>query len=564
MKIPKEQEARVEFIKEILAKCQYTQNDRQTRDKRLRQWFLYGSDGLASARFNKILPSCELLTSFLYAQETTRFSVETGSGAHPAEAEKAEVLSRRIAEVWHDGNGDKMFQNVVLWGNVAAQVVKILWIPGKDGKGGEVKYYQIESANFGVLREDMSSLDDQDAMMHTFRMSKSELRRILLLGGMSEATVDQTLSEVSGTLRKEPQDQTNFVGKLIISQSQPNTIGGIAGMGTLDMTRDPMVDDELVAMAELWVWDDDENDYRVFTIADDDLVVFDRDNPTVDGEHPFALVVQEPIPNYIWGNSIVERLVPLQMWRESRLKDIDIAWKRQLRPPVVATGGIMGINDEKYAAFLRDGGVISSQMAGAKLDPMIPELPQETFSEIDYIDRMFEETIGLTSIMMGQGEEGVRGEGHASMLASMSGARVKQKALLIEAALEKIAQFTLKLIQLEDKTVLHTEEGENFSAAQFTDEYSVKVAAHTSGPIFASSLKSDALMLHDKGAIDNRTLIEMYDPPMAPVLLQRLRERENQQKQEMDEAKQVAATLPPEQKAGFWERLLGIGAGKKS
>lgn len=559
MKIPKGMEDRRTFIKDVLDKCLNTQGDRQTRDKRLRQWFMYGNDGTKVARFNKVLPACELLTSFLYAQETTRFSVELGTAGSPTESEKSDILSRRIGEFWHDGNGDKIFQSVVLWGNVAAQMIKMQWIKG------ELKYYQMDSCNFGVLREDVTTLDEQEAMVHSYRITKSELRRILLLGGKlpgedsKVSSVDELLDQMSVTSSQTQATDESFIGRLVISQSTPNMVGAIADMGSIDMTRDPVVKEDLVRMAELWVWDDDASDYRVFTIADDNFVVFDRPNIFVPHESPFVLVVQEPIPNYIWGNSVVERLIPLQMWRESRMNDIDTAWKRQLKPPMLATGGMMGINDEKYAAFLREGGVISSQLPGAKMEPVIPKLPEETFSEIQQIDQMFDETIGLTSIMQGQGEQGVRGESHANLLASMSGSRVKQKALLIEAALEKIATLTLKVLQQEDKTLLHTDSGETFAAAQFTQEYSVKVAAHTSSPIFASNLKQDALMLHGQGVIDGETLIELYDPPMAPVLIQRLKKQEQQKQQQLQ---QVAQMLPPEEKAGFFARIFGGGGGK--
>jgi hypothetical protein len=148
---------------------------------------------------------------------------------------------------------------------------------------------------------------------------------------------------------------------------------------------------------------------------------------------------------------------------------------------------------------------------------------------------MFEETSGISSVLSGKGEQGVRSAGHASQLARLGSSRAKKRALVVEDSLEKMATLYLKLMQSYDPSVLKDTEGGKFIPAQFTKDYVVKVDAHSNSPIFMEDLRSLAFNLFKAGAIDKESLLDLLDPPMKQLLKQRLKTLEAK-----------AAAVPPQ------------------
>jgi hypothetical protein len=63
-------------------------------------------------------------------------------------------------------------------------------------------------------------------------------------------------------------------------------------------------------MYELWVWNDETEDYQVITMADPDVFIYDRTGKEMflKGELPFVQVCPNPQFDYYWGQSEVQRL----------------------------------------------------------------------------------------------------------------------------------------------------------------------------------------------------------------------------------------------------------------
>ena len=68
--------------------------------------------------------------------------------------------------------------------------------------------------------------------------------------------------------------------------------------------------------------------------------------------------------------------------------------------------------------------------------------------------------------------------------------------------------------------------GNKFIAAQFTDDFVVKVDAHSNSPIFMEDLRDLAFNLFKAQAIDKESLIDLLEPPMKDLLKQRLKRAE--------------------------------------
>jgi len=184
---------------------------------------------------------------------------------------------------------------------------------------------------------------------------------------------------------------------------------------------------------------------------------------------------------------------------------------------------------------------LATDMPNAKVEKLAPSLPPDLFKEIGEIDLMFEEASGIVSVLQGRGEAGVRSSGHASQLARLGSSRAKKRALVIEDSLEKLATLYLKCMQAYDKTHLTDTEGRKFIPEQFTKDYVVKVDAHSNSPIFMEDSRKLAFELFQANVIDKESLLDLIEPPMKQLLLERLKKMEAKQA----EAQQQQQQQPP-------------------
>ena len=155
-------------------------------------------------------------------------------------------------------------------------------------------------------------------------------------------------------------------------------------------------------------------------------------------------------------------------------------------------------------------------------------MPPDLFEVIHEISAMFEEVSGIGNVLQGKGESGVRSAGHASQLARLGSSRAKKRALIVEDSLEKVATLYLKLMQQYDPTHYKDTEDVPFIAEQFTNDYVVKVDAHSNSPIFTEDTKQLAFNLFKAGAIDKESLLDMVEAPGKQLLKQRLKKMEAQ------------------------------------
>jgi hypothetical protein len=511
MLIPKNHDLREAFYDDLVQKCFVSIKEREARNGYLRSYYLRGaSPDAPQAMFNKIFPSIDALTAFLYAAETTQFSVVIGSSVENSEAKKIPALSSALNDSWHDSNIDLVFSEALNWSLVySSTFIKLIW---KNG----IRAYMVEPHTMGVLREDVPYLSQQQAVCNRYWITKSELEyRIKDLPRRKEI-----LDRITDG-RKEQSDMPSGVQRIILSSSHPNMSGSsIAPLHDFDQYSPKMAED-LVEMYELYVWNDEIADYQMVTVADPGVVIYDRQNTFLIGELPFVQVCPNPLYNYFWGMSEVSLLAGLQDWRTKRMQQISELLDKQVNPPHSFIGASQ-VPDEMMRILNRPGGLFMSNDPMAKVEEFKPVIPADTFTEIGAIDEMFIEILSLQNVMMGKGEVGVRSKGHASELARLGSSRAKKRALIIEDSLEQLASLYLKMLQVYSDIRYIDEDGVPFTAEQFTKDYMVKVDAHSNSPLFVEDLKQTAVDLFKAKAIDRRTLIEIMRPPMMQVMLERL------------------------------------------
>lgn len=529
MIIPSNALEREALYLDLMQKCLVSREERKADYSSLRSWYLFGAGPEESpAHYNKIYPHIDQVTAFLFSADTTRFSINLGASVHESEHTKVQALTSALNDKWMDSNGDQVFSMAMTWSLVfSTAFVKLVL------RNGGIHPYMVEPGSIGVLREDTPYTDRQEAMVHTYYITKSDLAR-RLYGHPKRRSIMDRINATQHPVSQVPEG----LDRIVMSQTNP-TIYGTVNLDLYGYNRmKAMVAEDTVEMRELYLWNDETNDYQVITIADPDVIIYDRPNEQmfIKGELPFIQITPNPQYDYYWGQSEVQKLIYLQQMRNKRMTEILDLLSKQVNPPT-ALMGFTGILDEKNFALNRAGGLLSNDMAQGKVERLAPEMPADLFREIDAIDAMFSEASGISSVLSGRGEQGVRSQGHASQLARLGSSRAKKRALVIEDALEKMATLYLKLMQAYDRTHYRGTDGQKFIAEQFTKDFMVKVDAHSNSPIFMEDMRQLAFNLFKAGAIDKESLLDLLDPPMKQLLKDKLKKQAQQPQGEPSEAK---------------------------
>ena len=520
MRIPSAPEAREDFYLDIIAKCLVSRDARRGDYTTQRAYYLFGAGPEEPpAYFNKINPHLDQLTSFLYSSETTRFSLQLGASVHDMEQRKTPRLTQALNDEWLNSNADQVFSTALTWALVYnTTFVKLVYNNG-------INPYLIEPDSIGILREDTPYTDRQEAIVQTYYMTKSELYARLY----SHPKRDDIVKRITTGTRVQESEIPEAVNRIVMSQTNPTIYGNI-NLDLYGVNRyKAQVAEDTVEMTELWIWNDDTSDYQVVTSAAPGIIIYDRPGASLflKGECPFVQICPNPLPTYFWGASEVQKLMQLQTLLNVRWVEILDLLSKQVSPPTALTG-FSGILDEKNFALNRAGGLLSSDMPNAKAERLAPQMPPDLFEVIHEISAMFEEVSGIGNVLQGKGESGVRSAGHASQLARLGSSRAKKRALIVEDSLEKVATLYLKLMQAYDPTHFKDTEGVPFIAEQFTNDYVVKVDAHSNSPIFTEDTKQLAFNLYKAGAIDKEALLDMVEAPGKQLLIEKLKKREKQ------------------------------------
>jgi hypothetical protein len=533
MRIPDDPIQREYFYNDLVDKCSVSIQERTGTYDSLRSYYLFGAGLDASpAYYNKIYPHIDQLSSFLYSAETTRFTISLGASVNKHEQTKIPSLTGALNDDWLNSNADQVFAQALNWALCYnSTFIKLIQ---KNG----LHPYMVDPRCIGVYREDTPHTDRQEALIQIYYITRSELYARLYSHPQREALLARLQMGQS-----QENQVPDGIQRLILSATDPTMYGNvnlnIAGM----QQYKARVAEDTIKMTELWVWNDMTEDYQCVTIADPNVIIYDRagESMFLKGELPFIQLCPTPQYDYYWGISEVARLVFLQDMRNKRMQEILDLLSKQVSPPT-ALIGFTGLLDEKNFALNRVGGLLSTDMPNAKVEQMAPSIPNDLFREIAEIDQMFEEASGIVNVLQGRGESGVRSAGHASQLARLGSSRAKKRALIIEDALEKMATLYLKAMQAYSDRIYTDDQGDKFIANQFTKDFVVKVDAHSNSPIFTEDLRSLAFALADRGAITKERLIDILEPPMKQLLKEDLRKMEQAQQAAQEMQKQQQPT----------------------
>lgn len=562
MIIPKSLKDRETLYAQLVKDCFASRQDRKARYDILRNWYLYGNgENTQPVEYNKLFSHTDLLSSFLFSGETTTFVIsipKTDDINYEFELAKANVLTPRVNEMWHDSNTDVTFNDALNWALVFDTTIMKFVPKGK----GQFNSYVVRPYSFGVLREDIPTIADQEAMAHEFFMTESELRR--KIKDFSPEAQKEILSCMQTP--EDAEDRKTIpagLQTLIVNSTNIDTgeATGTVNVNAILMNKfEPVISELGLTCYELWVFDDEIKDYRKILMANGEKIIHDSEKNTfVDGEVPFVKITPNGFDDYFWGRSELMYLIPLQTWINVRIPEIKAILGKLADPP---TAG-WGVNELKLEALRYAGGVYGSSDPASmgKIEKYYPTGSAELFKEFHEIESMYNDVSGIREIMKGGGEPGVRAMGHADMLAKLGSTRAKKKAAILEDAAEQYATLILKCMRDYDPTYFKTEAGTSFIAKQLTVNAEVKVDAHSSSPIFISEHKDTAMTLFEAGAYDKEDLIDAMRIQNAGPLKAKIKEREAKEAP-LQQVASLVETAKPEDAPGILEKLKKMFARK--
>ena len=590
MRIPTGKSALLRFVREVTNECLISQTERINRGAMFTGYALTGSENPSdAAMFNKTYAYLDDLESLLYSPVSLRFNINDPDVPNVIAEAKGRSAAAKLRMFARRSNTDTMISEAVWWSLVKGKsLIKQTW------KGDEFSPELVQPESFGVFKENHDRLDeDMEAFCHSMLITPYQFRRIIW-NNKNKAELEKKskkyLRQPKGPLAEASGAQKQvIVGGMYPfqpagSNTPSKTRGIVDWMGGPNPILAPKMEAELLQLDELWVWNDEQDDWATFQLIGDDILLWGREfianayawdpgipgndkrkprpEPKLKGKHPFHEFCPNRIAGYFWGRSEILNVALLQEALNSRITGINRILRLEEDNPMTFTG-FSGVNQAAVTRFQKPGGWLNESNPNAKATSMAPELNPNLWQALHEYERMFDEMGGLPPIAKGHGEAGVRSQGHAETLVRMFSPRFKDRALLVERDVEGLAGGMLDLGKVHhDKRMIAwvpqqaagmeaPAEGAEFlvppvqgqvpvyfTFADLDDDMTLSIDSHSSSPAFSEETKSLLFNLLKVGAMSPEDLVQHTDAPDPEELIAGIQRREIA-KAEQDKQAQV-------------------------
>src|SRR5882672_2952127 len=310
MILPRETRKLGPWALNIIDACRASVGARAALARSLKQWTYTGSPDGNTAILNMMYPHLDRASKMLFSPNDLRFHMEF-THSYPKEIlDQAEIASRTLTRVWSQRDIDMKFsQAVFLALQFGSCFPKLL--DAEDGMNCKlVMPWQI-----GVYREDQPDFIDQEAICETSYITPFDLwRRVSHLPNAAELFK----RAVSYAKRAgAEQGGESFFHQVLIAGTPPVVQTDPPFMqqpgGLVQVTADPVgaiiapdVAAELICFHELWVWDDEREDYTTIQMCEPDILIaplYRRRNMFVTGHIPYTKVQPNWMEGYFFGRS---------------------------------------------------------------------------------------------------------------------------------------------------------------------------------------------------------------------------------------------------------------------
>jgi hypothetical protein len=532
MRIPKSSEKLLEFVIDKVRECTYSQATRARDAANNLAYYENGGLGNRPSLYNRTGVHIDRLSSYLYAPGEVRYSIGFDATDGEPWLTRAKLASKYLSREYRRADGDVVFAQGVETALIKnCSLLKHNW-DSDDALSPGFNPMLVHPEFFGVEREDMQRLEDQQAFVHTYYLSKNQIYD-LIEGRDDKAELRKAIKKLGGGDVETKQNWLHQVvlgGLTPVAQNSPSGATGQASISPSSMTQfSPDMMQDLLRVDELWVVNSEQRDYNTIQLLEG-LYLLEgkyrlRNLTGIKGFQPFSKICPDPVSGYFWGRSEVARVIPLQDMLSQRMRDVQRLLKLQVRAPK-ALIGFTGVNAQKFRAATAPGGMLQSDNPNASIKDMAPTLPQEVFREIAVIESMFDEVGGFKPILQGEGEPGVRSNSHAKQLMRTASPKLRSRALVVERDVETSAGLTFELLQAKDARVFEGEETkESFYLKQMPEDHYVEVDSHSSSPVFTEDAQNLAFGMKKLNIIDGDDALLLIHPPLMELLLSNSKKR---------------------------------------
>lgn len=558
MILPDDKRTLTRWALNIIDRCDVSMGARANAAKEEQTWLYTGSPDGKGAILNMLYPHIKRTGSYIYSPADLRFNIDYGHRYPKATRDMGEVAGKMLTREFRRRDIDMQFgQGVGMAMTHGSSIPKLL-----DTSGG-MTCHAIAPWHFGVYREDRETLSEQEAVDELIFITPFDLwRRISHLPDAQQLfrrAMTHAKTKSSGTQERAPFNQVLISGMNPAVQTDPpfmNAPGGLVAIYTNanGVQLSPDVEQELIGFHELWVQDDETEDWTTIQLIEPDILIaprFRRKNMFIPGVLPYGQISANKVPGYFWGRSELADLMKLQHLLKDRLDDIKKIMSLQY-DRLLGFAGNEAITDEQYDAF-KQAGYINLGPAGDIKD-ITPKVPEHAFEDVNEIIQFINTVSGFSNILSGQGETGVRAAEHAQTLMKTASPSLRDRALIVERQLGDVAHKVFEGMQAKDPTAFWLDdEGEHqFTLSELPDDYDIEVDSHSSSPIYEQQHAEVAFGLAKLQAIGAEDLISLLPLPHKDTLIDHARDKQKEQAAFMQAHPEL-----------LQEALAGKGKGKK-
>lgn len=549
MKLPKSNIG--SFAMELKDYCLYSQTERMDAYRQYLSYYNNGSGKNTASIYNRCFVHIDRLSSYLFSPGSINFSMDFDDSAISDYMEMGVTSARVLSHEFAASNSDMVFSSGVDKALIKGSTFfKANW--GNSGLEGTI----VQPEMLGVYREDINGLERQEAFVHCMYLTMGQFTRLVKNHPKEQELIAK--AKVMLERRKNDEEDNTIASIINIGGVNPISYVGSPQMQNRGSSNwlgasgspiiSPQVAVELIPLYELWVQDDEKQDWTTIQFVDEDIVIEGdlrhRNLCGVAGEIPFTQICPNYTQGYFWGRSELEQLTKLQNLISKRIDDIDKIFRLRANPPRAIIGS-SGLSQEQKTAMQLPGGMFTDSAPNVKIENLAPDLPPEAFEQLNQVIQYFDDVAGFKPIIGGEGAMGVRSGTHAETLVRTASPRMRDKALLIERQCSSVGHYCFKLMQNKDAQVYKTPSKKEFLLSQIPDDFTIQVDSHSTSPAFSNDAIDKATLLLNAGAISKEDFIRIIHPPFEDMLAEKARQSDESsaklQEQILDIVKQDPA-----------------------
>lgn len=529
------------WARDVINECTVSRQDRIYQAQTMRNFYFTGTADGQSGIDNEIFPEVDQLASNLFSPVEPRFMMGFDRNEKPETRAMGEVAASYLSRDFRRRGVDACFAEAVNWGLIESSCfVKLLW--NRHG----FDPYMVGQTFMGVFHEGITDLNRQDAFVHTSFVTTSSFERsikghpeerAILRSVQKQAATDPADSEANSGLRRLLIGGTIPVNLTPPQTSQP--AGWVQWVRGPSAVLSPQTLASLVQVDELWVIDNEREDYTTFQLVGDVVIegkLQRRNLLGIKGEHPFVQVCPNPVKDYFWGRSEVANLMMPQEAISAQVNGINRTFRMKEDPPTSFLG-FTGDMAAKHSALMKPGGRLTEMNPQAKIQQHAPDMPQGSIEWHGSLQEIFHRASGFEApVSRGLGEQGIRSGIHGDTMVRMASPRLRDRAILMEQAYVALGDLGFRLLQhkiADEFTGTAKENGQSkpftFLLDQIPSDYDLSVDSHSSSPAFANDARNLAFNLARLKAIDDEDLLRLTHPPAEDTLIANAEERKRAQ-----------------------------------